>query len=474
LGIAFYGRTFELESPACFSPGCNFKGPGAEGPCTTTAGILSYREVKDLITTTGAEPIHDETAGVNYMVYGGNNWISYDDRRTFQQKVDFANKRGISGLLIWAIDLDTEDLDALKAITGRNELWKPPAASKPYDHFNINDCRVTECGGSCRSGEKTMVHTNLGPGGGCPHGHKSSKQRAFCCPEWGSPDPTTCKWHGKGGQCYGQCDDNEILMLDDDFGGATHCDSGLRKTWCCPSTQGNTAVKACEVRKKGKCGKDKPQRLTTFGDKHNKDLCCPEKPQFKNCAWHGASTTCGGNRCPAGQLQLIRNDCQYIDMAPSSVLCSSLLGGDGWCCAVYRQKAFCCDPPIGGGFLPVTLENIFPSAIVPTIKDSSFAEAFDGDNANGHESPNFLSAHNPNEESFAWFVLASQDPNDLVTFVSRDGSSLKIFDCPDVHADDFFAQTARAVCLVENLEHCEDITKGGVEGTIVRLVNCSI
>jgi chitinase len=56
------------------------------------------------------------------MVYGGNNWILYDDRRTFHQKVDFAHKHDISGLLIWAIDLDTEDLDALKAITGRNEL----------------------------------------------------------------------------------------------------------------------------------------------------------------------------------------------------------------------------------------------------------------------------------------------------------------------------------------------------------------
>jgi hypothetical protein len=78
-----------------------------------------------------------------------------------------------------------------------------------------------------------MVHTNLGPEGGCPRGYKNNKQRAFCCPEWGSPDPATCKWHGKGGQCYGQCDDNEILMLDDDSGGATHCDSGLRKTWCC-------------------------------------------------------------------------------------------------------------------------------------------------------------------------------------------------------------------------------------------------
>lgn len=77
LGLGFYGRSFQLVDPKCYKPGCFFSGPGAEGPCTASAGILSYKEITDIIATTGAKPIHDSIAGVNYLVYGGNNWISY-------------------------------------------------------------------------------------------------------------------------------------------------------------------------------------------------------------------------------------------------------------------------------------------------------------------------------------------------------------------------------------------------------------
>jgi chitinase len=43
LGLGFYGRSFTLSDTSCWKPGCEFSGPGAEGACTNTAGILSYR-----------------------------------------------------------------------------------------------------------------------------------------------------------------------------------------------------------------------------------------------------------------------------------------------------------------------------------------------------------------------------------------------------------------------------------------------
>lgn len=46
LGLGFYGRSFKLSSPSCWKPGCDFSGPGSEGKCTKTAGILSYRGEK--------------------------------------------------------------------------------------------------------------------------------------------------------------------------------------------------------------------------------------------------------------------------------------------------------------------------------------------------------------------------------------------------------------------------------------------
>lgn len=73
----------------------------------------------DLIKDTNAKPVYDKVAKVNYMAYCDNNWISYDDARTFKDKVDFANKRGLNALMMWAIDLDDSRRSGLNAIAGK-------------------------------------------------------------------------------------------------------------------------------------------------------------------------------------------------------------------------------------------------------------------------------------------------------------------------------------------------------------------
>ena len=59
----------------------------------------------------------DKDAQARYMVYSGNSWISFDDVKTFQSKIDYANKMGLSGLMVWAVDLDDGQLSALSAIS---------------------------------------------------------------------------------------------------------------------------------------------------------------------------------------------------------------------------------------------------------------------------------------------------------------------------------------------------------------------
>ncbi|KAK2773012.1 chitinase [Colletotrichum kahawae] len=122
LGLGFYGRSFELESASCWKPGCAFKGPGAAGRCSNTAGILSYSEIMDILQSTGATAYHDEAAAAKYLVYADNSWISFDDVTTFQAKIDYANSMGLAGVMIWAIDLDTGNLDALRAISSSNKI----------------------------------------------------------------------------------------------------------------------------------------------------------------------------------------------------------------------------------------------------------------------------------------------------------------------------------------------------------------
>lgn len=99
---------------------------------------------------------------MNYLVYGQNNWISYDDKRTFQDKIDFANKRGLNGLMIWAIDLDDSKHTALAALTG-NEItdFNDPLALEDlhlvtHSTDDPSQCRVTDCKSTCDQSERAV------------------------------------------------------------------------------------------------------------------------------------------------------------------------------------------------------------------------------------------------------------------------------------------------------------------------------
>jgi GH18 family chitinase len=116
----------------------------------------------NILSSTNAKPIYDKEAKVNYLVYGQNNWISYDDKRTFQDKIDFANDRGLNGLMIWAIDLDDSKHSALSALTGTNvtadtdPLALEDSQSVKHATDDASQCRVTNCGSMCENSERTV------------------------------------------------------------------------------------------------------------------------------------------------------------------------------------------------------------------------------------------------------------------------------------------------------------------------------
>jgi hypothetical protein len=57
-------------------------------------------EIMEVISDGDGIPYWDEVAAVNYMVYDDDQWISYDDNNTFQQKVKFANEHCLGGVMI--------------------------------------------------------------------------------------------------------------------------------------------------------------------------------------------------------------------------------------------------------------------------------------------------------------------------------------------------------------------------------------
>jgi chitinase len=77
-----------LKDSSCNTPNgiCQFNGGADAGPCSNTAGILDYQEIQNVIQQFNLNPTWDKTAGVKWITWNSNQWVSYDDDDTFAQK----------------------------------------------------------------------------------------------------------------------------------------------------------------------------------------------------------------------------------------------------------------------------------------------------------------------------------------------------------------------------------------------------
>jgi chitinase len=105
LGMATYGRSFaSAESDKVNGLS---KGNGPKGRCTEAPGMLSYYEVKELLDAGKLKPSWDEAALVPYAYDSSSKlWVSYDDVRSFEKKMDFIDEKGLGGAMFWALDMD--------------------------------------------------------------------------------------------------------------------------------------------------------------------------------------------------------------------------------------------------------------------------------------------------------------------------------------------------------------------------------
>lgn len=115
------------------------------------------------------KPTHDEDAAVNYVVFDNNQWVSYDDAKTFKQKLDWANGIGMGGSLIWASDTDNSQYSAMSEFTGKR-VFHPDLASKALQQSELTIVRnhVGENGQDCEI-MKDCVDPDIVR---CPNGHK--------------------------------------------------------------------------------------------------------------------------------------------------------------------------------------------------------------------------------------------------------------------------------------------------------------
>lgn len=178
-------------------------------------------------------PYYDVDAAVKYITWSGNQWVSYDDQQTFQQKIEYANRIGLGGLLIAALDLDTHDLQALQGVLYPHTLHA--FALKGDDPNNwqdagSGDCYVTNCfTDTCKPGT-IAISTNQW----CSDSDGKEGTNSLCCPLASAPDPSQCGWRGIGAfdLCNGGCLPGEVILQSNRKGNGAWCKDG-RQYYCC-------------------------------------------------------------------------------------------------------------------------------------------------------------------------------------------------------------------------------------------------
>jgi len=107
LGLAAYGRGWELQNPE--DHGLYAPAPlGIEaGPCTQAAGYWGYNEIcmAGVMDSEEWTKVRDEYIMAPYA-YEGRHWIGYDDEESVRVKSQYAMDMGLGGVFFWAIDTD--------------------------------------------------------------------------------------------------------------------------------------------------------------------------------------------------------------------------------------------------------------------------------------------------------------------------------------------------------------------------------
>ncbi|KAI0505902.1 glycoside hydrolase [Xylaria bambusicola] len=255
LGQGWYGRSFTLTDPSCNTPNgrCQFSGGADAGPCSKASGILDYQEISDIILTNSLTPTWDKTAGVKWITWGGNQWVSYDDGDTFKQKVEFAKKRCLGGMMVWAVDQVDQSAEngfggaSNAAGLGITASQQADANQASLDNVASATCYTAGCGESCKDGSTAVTQFNGQPGSLSTSDRCSKKSyRTLCCDS--KTEVGTCQWRGYRGaglSCVGGCAEGETELTKntnshDDKKGDKNCNGGTQ-SYCCADFKPTTS-----------------------------------------------------------------------------------------------------------------------------------------------------------------------------------------------------------------------------------------
>ncbi|KAI9371140.1 hypothetical protein BJX61DRAFT_548473 [Aspergillus egyptiacus] len=204
LGLAFYARGFTMADTSCREAGCMFVSGSEKGLCSQETGVLLNK------------PTLDQKAAVQVLSWD-DQWLKYDDEKTFELKIDFAKRFCLGGVMVWAVSQDTLDGTYSRILEGL-----APPVYKPGRFYEVEDeegqivltreersrqCRWTGCGETCGDGFVAVSREDPGRSPGelmldgldCPHG----ATHTLCSPE---EHHVVCGWYShNNGDCDPTC-----------------------------------------------------------------------------------------------------------------------------------------------------------------------------------------------------------------------------------------------------------------------------
>lgn len=103
LGFATYARAFGAVDAA--APGTPSTAPGPDGPCGKDS--LTAAQAAGWVSSGRFTGYWDDVAQVPYAYSKAERaWVSYDDARSYEKKLELLRREGLAGAMFWAIDLD--------------------------------------------------------------------------------------------------------------------------------------------------------------------------------------------------------------------------------------------------------------------------------------------------------------------------------------------------------------------------------
>ncbi|KAJ6016093.1 hypothetical protein N7540_010684 [Penicillium herquei] len=118
VGVASYGRSFEMTTEGCTESDCTWDAGGAAGPCTATTGYISNAEINQILEDNdSAEWLFDSASDSDILVYNETQWVGYMTNTTLSTRRTYYETFNFAGTTEWAIDLEEYELFGIEDLS---------------------------------------------------------------------------------------------------------------------------------------------------------------------------------------------------------------------------------------------------------------------------------------------------------------------------------------------------------------------